>query len=90
MPVAQISIPIDLDEMRRQFKEKLEETHREVLFIWDVEEMSKRTCMSKSTLENDILHDPRMRLIQRQKPSGKRYWFYKESLEVIRQIMDEW
>lgn len=90
MSFAKVNVEINQEELRSYVNEKLDETFREVLFTWDVQEMSKRTCMSKSSLENDILHDLRMRLIQRQKPSGKRYWFYKESLEVIRQIMDEW
>ena len=90
MSFAKINIEVDQEELKGYINEKLDEVFREVLFTWDINEMSKRMCMSKSTLENDILCDPRMRLIQRQKINGKRYWYYKESLVAIREIMDSW
>ncbi|MGD7016876.1 hypothetical protein ACQCVC_12185 [Bacillus altitudinis] len=46
--------------------------------------------MSKRFLENEFLHDPRMKLLERRKERGKRFWFYEESKEVMKQIMDEW
>lgn len=90
MSIANIQVVVDQDEVRNQINERLDETFREVMFTWDVDEMAKRTCMSKSFLEQEFLNDPRMRLLQRQKPRGKRYWFYEQSLEVMKQIMDEW
>ncbi|MGM7637602.1 hypothetical protein [Bacillus sp. Hm123] len=44
----------------------------------------------KSFLEREFLHDPRMRLLERRKEKGKRYWFYEQSLEVMKEIMDGW
>lgn len=90
MSIAQVQVVVDQEEIRRQISEKLDETYREAMFTWDIEEMAKRTCMSKSFLEQEFLHDPRMRRLQRQKPRGKRFWFYEPSLKVIQQIMDEW
>lgn len=90
VPIAQISIPIDIDKIKRQIQEKIDEAYREVLFTWDIDEMSKRMCMSRSSLETDFLKDDRMRKLQRQKEKGKRYWFYEPSLKVIKEIMDEW
>ncbi|WP_185960092.1 hypothetical protein [Planococcus soli] len=52
--------------------------------------MAKRTCMSKSFLENEFLDDPRMKLLERRKEKGKRFWFYEESLIVMKELMDEW
>lgn len=90
MSIAQVQVVVDQDEIRSQINEKLDETFREVMFTWDIDEMAKRTCMSKSFLEQEFLHDPRMRLLQRQKPRGKRFWFYEPSLKVMKEIMDEW
>lgn len=90
MSIAQVQVVVDQEEIRKQITEKLDETYREVMFTWDVDEMVKRTCMSKSFLEEEFLSDPRMRLLQRQKPRGKRFWFYEPSLKVMREIMDEW
>jgi phage pi2 protein 07 len=90
VPIAEISVNVDNEEVRKIINQRLEESLHEVLFIWDIEQMAKRTCMSKSSLENEILRDPRMKLLERRKEKGKRYWFYEESKRVIREIMDEW
>lgn len=90
MPIAEISVNVNSEEVRKYINGKLDESINEALFTWDIDQMSKRTCMSKSFLENEILRDPRMRLLERRKEKGKRYWFYEESKRVIREIMDEW
>lgn len=90
MSIAQVQVVVDQEEIRSQINERLDETFREVLFTWDIKEMTKRTCMSESFLEQEFLHDRRMRLLQRQKPRGKRFWFYEPSLKVMKEIMDEW
>jgi AraC-like DNA-binding protein len=90
MPIAEINIDVNHEEVRKYINEKIDAALNQALFMWDIEQMSKRTCMSKSYLENEFLHDPRMRLLERRKEKGKRYWFYEQSLEVMKQIMDEW
>jgi hypothetical protein len=90
MNIAEINLNVNNEELRKHINEKLDESINEALFTWDIEQMSKRTCMSKSFLENEILRDPRMKLLERRKEKGKRFWFYEESKLVIREIMDEW
>lgn len=83
-------VKINQAEIKSYIDQKLEENLTKSLFTWDIEEMAKRTCMSKSFLENEFLRDPRMKLLERRKEKGKRYWFYEESKLVMKQIMDEW
>ncbi len=90
MPIANINVDVNEKEIKAYLDEKLEESLRDTLIFWDVKSMASRMCMSESFLEQNILHDPRMRLLERRKAKGKRFWFYKESLEVIKQIVDEW
>lgn len=90
MPIAEINVDVNNDEIRKYIEEKINEAIRQTFFLWDIEQMSKQTCMSKSFLENEFLHDPRMKLLERRKEKGKRFWFYKQSLEVMKEIMDEW
>lgn len=90
MPIAKINLDIDQEEIRRQVNEKLDTAIHQTLFTWDIDQMAKRTCMSKSFLENEFLHDPRMKILERRKEKGKRYWFYEESLAAMKKIMDEW
>ncbi|ATH95144.1 hypothetical protein ACH95_22970 [Bacillus glycinifermentans] len=90
MPIAEINIDVNQSEIRDYINQKLDETLKNTLFTWDLDEMSKRTCMSKSFLENEFLRDPRMKLLERRKEKGKRFWFYEQSLVVMKEIMDEW
>ena len=90
MTFAKINVEVNQEELRSYVNEKFDETFREVMFTWDVNEMVKRTCMSKAYLEAEFLHDSRMRLLERRKPKGKRYWFYEPSKKVMQEIMDEW
>lgn len=90
MAFAKIAVDINHEEIRQQVNEKLDEAIQQALFTWDIDQMAKRTCMSKSFLENEFLHDPRMKILERRKEKGKRYWFYEESLQAMKQIMDSW
>jgi len=90
MPIAEINVSVNQAEIRDYINQKIEEQLKESLFTWDLDQMSKRTCMSKTFLENEFLHDPRMRLLERRKEKGKRFWFYEQSLEVMKEIMNEW
>ncbi|MEM5591895.1 hypothetical protein AAHH67_09485 [Niallia circulans] len=90
MNIAEVKVNVNQSEVKSYINQKLEETLRVALFTWDLDQMSKRTCMSKSFLENEFLQDPRMRLLERRKEKGKRFWFYEESKQVMKEIMDEW
>ena len=90
MPTAEININVNQDEIKKYLDKKLDGTIQETFFTWDIEAMAKRTCMSKTFLENEFLRDPRMKLLERRKEKGKRYWFYEESKRVMKEIMDEW
>jgi len=90
MSFAKIKVDVNHDEIKKYINDKLDENIQQALFTWDIDQMSKRTCMSKSFLENEFLHDPRMKIYERRKEKGKRYWFYEASLEAMKEIMDEW
>lgn len=90
MSFAEINVNLNNEEIKKYINQKLELSLNEAFFTWDIDQMSKQTCMSKSFLENELLRDPRMKLLERRKEKGKRYWFYEESKQVIREIMDEW
>jgi len=90
LQIAEVTVNVNQNEIKEYVNKKLDESIQEVLFIWDIEQMSKRTCMSKSFLENEFLRDPRMKILERRKEKGKRFWFYEESKRVIKEIMDEW
>lgn len=90
MPIVNLDVAVNQAEIRDYINQQLDQVIKASLFIWDIETMSRRTCMSKSFLENEFLRDPRMKLLERRKEKGKRFWFYEESKQVMKDIMDEW
>ncbi|MFJ5672943.1 hypothetical protein ACIQAS_15130 [Bacillus safensis] len=86
----EVTFDVDSQLLHKTIEQKLDEALDKDLFVCDIDRMSKMTCMSKRFLENEFLHDPRMKLLERRKERGKRFWFYKESKEVMKQIMEEW
>ncbi|MEC3674727.1 hypothetical protein P9176_09895 [Bacillus velezensis] len=90
MPIVNLDVAVNQAEIRDYINQQLDQVIKTSLFIWDIETMSRRTCMSKSFLENEFLRDPRMKLLERRKEKGKRFWFYEESKQVMKDIMDEW
>lgn len=85
-----VNIQVDQKQIEQFIQQQLKESIHKSLFLWDLEEMARQTCMSRTFLENEFLHDPRMKLLERRKEKGKRYWFYEESKQVMRNIMSEW
>ena len=90
LPIVNLDVDVNQTEIRDYINQQLDQVIKASLFIWDIETMSRRTCMSKSFLENEFLRDPRMKLLERRKEKGKRFWFYEESKQVMKEIMDEW
>ncbi|WP_153464806.1 hypothetical protein [Sediminibacillus terrae] len=86
---AEVKVEINEEEIKQQIVQRLDDMIRESLIMIDVETLAKKMCMSKRFLEENFLHDPRMKLIERRK-ARKRFWFYQEAVEVITEIMNDW
>lgn len=86
---AQIEIKLDQKQIQDYIQIQLNQQIHETLLMVDLEKLAVITSMSKRFLEDEILSDPRMRLIQRQK-ARKRWWLYKPAIDVIKEITNEW
>jgi len=86
---AQLSVNIDETAIKDYIHKQLDQQIQESLLFIDLKKMAEITSMSPRYLEEQILKDPRMRLIERRK-ERKRWWLYKEAVSVIQAILDEW
>lgn len=86
---AQLSVNIDETAIRDYIHKQIDQQIQESLLLIDLKKMAEITSMSPRYLEEQILKDPRMRLIERRK-DRKRWWIYKEAVIVIQAILDEW
>lgn len=89
MITPQVQVTLDEKVIKEYIQLQIDQNVREAFLLVDLEKLVELTSMSKRFLEDEILSDPRMRLLERRK-SRKRWWFYKQSLEVIKEIVDEW
>lgn len=86
---AQVQVELDQEEIKKYIKEQIDEHMRhEYLFI-DINKLAEITSCSKRWLEDELLHDPRIRLCERRK-NRKRLYLYPDVIEAIRTISDEW
>ena len=86
---ANIEVNLDKQAIRQYIEKRLDEELREVLWLIDLEKMAELLCMSRRFIESDIVCDVRMRAIEVKK-SRKRWWPYRQALEVITEITSEW
>lgn len=88
------SIRLDINEeyVKTEVARQIEENLRGEMLFMDIDEMERVTCMDRSFLTKNLLHDPRIRQYQRRKsPQGKRHWLYKPTIEAILDIVtNEW
>lgn len=89
MSLANINVDLDQEQIKAYIDKKLDENIHQALLFIDINKMAEITTFSRSFLETEILHDPRMKLIERRK-ARKRVWFYQEAIQVLRKIADEW
>lgn len=86
---AQVQVNVDEQAIKEYIQQQLDQTIHETLLLVDLDKLATMTSMSKRFLEDEILCDPRMRLIERRK-SRKRWWLYKPAIDVIQEIVEEW
>jgi len=84
-----VSIEIDEKEIQKYIDKKLDKQINQQLLLVDINKLSELTCMSIRYLEDEILHDPRVKLHERRK-NRKRWWFAQPTFEAIKNIIDEW
>ncbi|PHG57424.1 hypothetical protein [Bacillus toyonensis] len=84
-----VQVNIDEKAIKEYIQKQIDLHLHETLLTVDLEKLVVITSMSKRFLEDEILSDPRMRIIERRR-NRKRWWFYKQALEVITEIINEW
>ncbi|WP_089607673.1 hypothetical protein [Bacillus cereus] len=86
---ANVQVNIDEKTIKDYIQQQIDQQIHETLLMVDIERLVVMTSMSRRFLEDEILSDPRMRLIERRR-NRKRWWFYKQALEVIEEIVNDW
>lgn len=81
---------ITKEKVEERIEELINEASRTTLLFWDIEKMSELTCMEPSYLDKHVLHDPRMKVYERRRGKGKRFWIYEGSVQALKEIIDEW
>ncbi|RLL48515.1 hypothetical protein D8M04_00670 [Oceanobacillus piezotolerans] len=90
MTLADVRVDLDEKQLRDYINKKMDEQLHQVYWTIDINKFSELTGMSKSTLENVILQDPRIKQYERKKDRSKRYWLYEQTMEAYLNILDEW
>ncbi|MDO6448123.1 hypothetical protein [Oceanobacillus profundus] len=86
---SQIQVEIDRKLIKEYIEQELSKQIKQQLLLVDINKLAEITCMSVRYLEDEILHDPRVKLHERRK-NRKRWWLYDPTVEAIKNIINEW
>lgn len=89
LETSNVTIGLNMPELKEYIQQSIDSQIRDTFIMVDVDTLVKMTCMSKRFLEEEMLKDPRVKILERRK-SKKRYYLYPEIVEVIREITEEW
>jgi len=89
LQAAQVQVAIDQEEVKKYIHKQLNENIRHELLFIDINGLAEITSCSRRWLEEELLHDPRIRLCERRK-NRKRLWLYEDVVEAIKEISEEW
>ncbi|WP_112181644.1 hypothetical protein [Paraliobacillus zengyii] len=86
---AQISVEVNEEEIKEYIQQKINQQLTDQLHFVDINRLVYMTSLSKRYLEDEFLHKPSVKLLERRKNErGKRIWLYPQVLEAIKSIMD--
>ncbi|MCM0626676.1 MULTISPECIES: hypothetical protein [unclassified Lysinibacillus] len=87
---AEIKIEVNENIIREQLEKRVNEIVDSTLLLIDVKGLAKKLSMSERFIEEEFLHDPRIKLHEVKK-NRKRWYFYKPTIEAITEILrTEW
>ena len=86
---SQIQVEIDRKLIKEYIEQELSKQIKQQLLLVDINKLAEITCMSVRYLEDEMLHDPRVKIHERRK-NRKRWWLYEPTVEAIKNIIDEW
>lgn len=89
IPTGEVKISLDEKALRNFIEQELSKQINQQLVLVDVNKLAEVTCMSVRYLEDEILHDPRMRVHEVRK-NRKRWWIAQPAFKAIVDIVSEW
>ena len=84
-----ITVSVDEKEVRELYLAELKDHIKKIdaeLVFWDTKELTKRTCMSLSTVQKEFFYDPRF---PKRKVGGKWYFPVDKTKEFLLMWLDE-
>lgn len=93
IPAAKIQVELDEKQIREFIEKELSNQLHQNLLLVDLPKMSELTNISSRYLEDNFLHDARIRQFERRK-HRKRWWIWNNdgvgAKQAILDVMDEW
>jgi len=85
---ANIKVQIDEKAIQEYIHDQLNKQIHQVILLVDVKKISEILSMSPRFVEDEFLHDPRVRQYEVRK-NKKRWFWYKQTIESITKIINE-
>lgn len=89
IPTGEITITLNEQELREHIDKELSKQIHQQLVLADINKLAEVTCMSVKYLEDELLHDPRIRVHEVRK-KRKRWWIAQPTFKAIVDIVSDW
>ncbi|WP_424474810.1 hypothetical protein [Oceanobacillus kimchii] len=89
IPTGDITINLDEKSIKAFIENELSKQVHQRLLLVDINKLSELTSMSPRYLEDEILHDSRVRIHEVRK-NRKRWWLAQPTFKAIEDIVSEW
>jgi len=89
IPTAEVNISFDEQALKEYIDKELNKQIHQQLVLADINKLAEVTCMSVKYLEDELLHDPRIRVHEVRK-KRKRWWIAQPTFKAIVDIVSEW
>lgn len=84
----EINVKIDEKAIRQHIEKQLNEMIHQTLILIDVKKLADLLSMSPRFVEEEFLHDPRVRQFEVRK-NKKRWYWYKQTIDAISEIISQ-
>lgn len=89
--IAQVEVKVDHDFLDAKYEELFEKHVAIRKKLITIKHLSEMYSMERDALEEAFFTDPRVKIFERRRGKGKRYWIAEKVIPVIDEIIEyEW
>ncbi|MCT6925861.1 hypothetical protein [Metasolibacillus sp.] len=89
--IAQVEVKVDKEYIDSKYEEEFKKQINIKKKLVTIEQLSELYSMKRDALEEAFFNDPRVKIYERRRGKGKRYWIAEKVIPIMDEIIEyEW